>query len=335
MKRLKGLDSIRFICAIFVVLGHFGLPFTGTFANSRSSGLLQNSLKLAELIFNGPAAVIIFFIISGLVIHYAYVGHQVIPLGAYYSRRLLRIGIPAIIAIILYKIFHFEFKAPEFGTLWSIFCEIIYYLLYPLLFYIRKQVDWKYIISLSYIISLVLLFANLDALSAGHQGYPALGLLTWIVGLPCWLMGCWLAENYSKFKVLPHYKIQLLRALIILVVLGLRIAKFHISSVFASNCFTLNAFAFLGCIWLGYEIMYFQYKEPNKITENLGKWSYSLYLIHPVTPLILVFFKLDFLKLNHVALIGCALLFSYLFYKVVEKPSHRFSRFICLQFTTG
>jgi len=130
-------------------------------------------------------------------------------------------------------------------------------------------------------------------LKAEHNGYPVLGLLTFIIGLPCWLMGCWLAENFQNFQILSFKRIYILRLFIIFIMLVLQIIKFHAPTVFASNCFTLNLFAILGTYWLGYEIKYFIFNKPNQIFEYFGKFSYSLYLIHVLVPSISTYFKFD------------------------------------------
>jgi peptidoglycan/LPS O-acetylase OafA/YrhL len=71
MKRIEGLDSIRFVLAFIVLVGHMGLPLPD-FVYFDSVYLI-NLLKLFGLIFNGPAAGIIFFILSGFVIHYPFI----------------------------------------------------------------------------------------------------------------------------------------------------------------------------------------------------------------------------------------------------------------------
>jgi peptidoglycan/LPS O-acetylase OafA/YrhL len=62
MKRIKGLDSIRFICAIYVLIGHLGLPLPEILSSASTNNNLKNAGKLIGLIFNGPAAVIIFLL---------------------------------------------------------------------------------------------------------------------------------------------------------------------------------------------------------------------------------------------------------------------------------
>jgi peptidoglycan/LPS O-acetylase OafA/YrhL len=301
-----------------------GLPLPSVFTDGKSKYLTDFG-KLAGLIFNGPAAVIVFFIISGFVIHLPFKDdYNKLNIKKFYIRRLTRISVPAIVIVFLYRLFNVELTPPQFGTLWSIICEVIYYVSYPLLLVFFKMIRIKYLVAGTYILSLALLLLNLDSLRAAQNSYTALGYLTFLVGLPCWLMGCWLAENYNKFKEPSRLKMLFWRLIIILVAFGLRIVKFHVAGVIASNCFTLNLFAFLATYWLALEINFYINKMPNKMLEYSGKWSYSLYLIHPLVLPILLYFGLTtrFVNLHYfVIIISCVL--AYVYYLLIEKPSHK------------
>src|ERR1700750_1834830 len=96
MKRIKGLDTLRFILALWVVIGHFGLvplPVSKeTIYGELGVGLYNNMIS-------GPAAVIVFFVISGFCIYYPYRNSDSILLGPYYTRRYIRILTPMIFAL--------------------------------------------------------------------------------------------------------------------------------------------------------------------------------------------------------------------------------------------
>lgn len=321
MKKVQGLNSIRFICALIVVFGHFDTPLPPIFYTSQLGRLFMTSV-------NGPAAVIIFFVISGFVIHYPFKDAGSIDLMPYYSRRLLRIGIPAFITILIYHFLHMEMLPPRYGILWSIICEIIYYIIYPILFYIRKFLKWEYIILIFYVIGNVLLLNNLNVLKQLHNIYPALGLSTWLIGIPCWLVGCWLSENYSRFKIISIQKIWLLRITFFVLCSLITIVKFHLNFFLASDCFTLNLFSLFGCIWLGFEIMYYSVSKPSKILEWAGNWSYSLYLIHPTAPaLVLIYLNImgGGIKYYSLTVVIVSLICAYVFYLIIEFPSHKLS----------
>ena len=100
MKRIEGLDIIRFILAFIVLVGHMGLPFPDF--NSINNIYIIYFFKLFGLIFNGPAAVIIFFILSGFVIHFPFINnYNKINIQSFYLRRLIRIIIPVLFMLIL------------------------------------------------------------------------------------------------------------------------------------------------------------------------------------------------------------------------------------------
>jgi peptidoglycan/LPS O-acetylase OafA/YrhL len=68
----------------------------------------------------------------------------------------------------------------------------------------------------------------------------------------------------------------------------------------------------------------------------LGRWSYSLYLVHPIALIVMRRYSphLFETRLGWVFGFGAVLLFSYLFYLAVEKPSHALARRVRL-FATG
>src|SRR4051812_16239854 len=98
--RLKGLDSIRFVCALWVALNHVG------FFNRAASPLPHFFQAAIGVLVNGPAAVIAFFVISGFCIHYPFRhgGSPFVP--EYFCRRFIRIGIPMVIAMVLVNRLH-------------------------------------------------------------------------------------------------------------------------------------------------------------------------------------------------------------------------------------
>jgi peptidoglycan/LPS O-acetylase OafA/YrhL len=152
--------------------------------------------------------------------------------------------------------------------------------------------------------------------------------LTWLIGLPCWLLGCWLAENENHFPALTIRQIWPLRVGIFLVMVVLRIVKFHLHTPLASNCLTLNVFAILACFWMGLEIAHFKQTQASRFFEWMGEWSYSLYLMHPLSIGVLALLGLSAVvssgnEVLHLFTVGSAFLLAYVFHLVFERPSHR------------
>jgi len=325
MKRILGLDSIRFICALIVVLGHFGLPWP-KFLSADGAGVFSLVGKVSGLMICGPAAVIAFFVISGFCIHYPFQNANKIDLLPFYTRRLLRIGIPAAIAFLWFKFLKMDLEPPSYGIFWSIICEIIYYLLYPLLFLLRRYVNWSTMFLVSFVVALIFMIANIHMITGGY--YPEFGFMTWLIGLPCWISGCWLSENYTKFSILKSYQIWILRIFMIIVCMILVTLKFHSTNVLTSYPFTLTLFAPIACCWLGFEIRYFQIHQPSPQLESAGKWSYSLYIFHAMAFAVWKHFDLFVRIPNNALLIIASLLISYAFYLLIEKPSHKLSVYV-------
>ena len=137
--------------------------------------------------FNGPAAVIVFFVISGFCIHFPNRQRfEVRSWRLYYARRYFRTLIPMTAALILAIPLKVPFGLFTDSVLWSLLCEEIYYLIYPGLLSLRDRMGWRYLMALSWSASLFVLLTNIHT-----DIYPAYGWkLNWILGLPCWLMGC-------------------------------------------------------------------------------------------------------------------------------------------------
>src|SRR5690242_18982998 len=102
-----------------------------------------------DILFCGPAAVIVFFVISGFCIHYPFRGVERLQVSSFLARRYIRIGIPALAAMglagwtgvqaLLLKSPSFAFTLDAIrhvndghtGLIWSLVCELIYYTCYP------------------------------------------------------------------------------------------------------------------------------------------------------------------------------------------------------------
>lgn len=314
MSRLKGLDSIRFLAALVVVLGHFGGP--PILENLGESFVGYKILHgLYSCLFNGPAAVIVFFILSGLVIHYPYHKGKTFDLSRFYLQRYVRIGIPMIVVALIALIAN---RIEDIGIFWSLYAELIYYTLYPLVLIIKKRIGLKPLIAITYFIGLILIYTipyeNTNA-------YVDMGIYyTWIIGLPCWLMGVYLAENIDSEYKGNFSKLVLWRFGIYGLSVILRIVKFHTD---LSNLITLNLFAFIVCAWLIEEVKYYKKRPAMNALEWSGTWSYSLYICHLLAATFLaMLFTFQPPLIQWVYVFMGTLFLSYLFFLVVEKPSH-------------
>ena len=322
---INGLDSIRFALAFIVFLRHLQDPLHGVLAQT-PNGFLRVIKMGWDVMFNGVGAVMAFFIISGFVIHYPY-RDQRPQTAPFLVRRWLRIGIPLLVISGIASCFHIFWKIP----VWSLYCELIYYTLYPLL--IRIPGSWKTKFMVAFALSLVLIstLAPDDWRSLFHQtdvhydgAYWQLGpALTWIIGLPCWLLGVMLAQELPLIRTkVSTTGIWTIRATVVIAGIVLNILKFHF---FLSYLLSMNFLAILLYVWIKKEIVYSREHRPISFFEFLGTFSYSLYLCHNV----IVYLLSPVLPVNmftYLPIVCLTVFISWLFFRAFEQPSHGLSR---------
>ena len=322
-ERIAGLDAIRFICALIVVLAHTGRPPLTAWADTSTwfGWFIDGS---AGLLFSSAAAVIVFFVISGFCIHYPFARTLKIPsVAGYLPRRYLRIVVPVIIATWLGSYVGIGLRLFNGTILWSLAAELIYYTLYPLLLLLRRRVgSWIPPLIASFAAALLLVALHPDA-----KEYPSFGLeFNWLLGLPCWLAGCALADRVAAGKFAPSLKnIWPLRLAVWAAMTLCMALRFHSPIGYP---WSLNFFALFAAVWLAFEISRFFTHKPSRILESLGLWSYSLYLTHKASAALYAKLGIpDFgVYLTWALRLAFILALAYLFYLVVEKPAHWLAR---------
>ncbi|MBA2350663.1 MAG: acyltransferase family protein [Burkholderiales bacterium] len=331
MGKIRGLDSIRFVCALFVVIYHIGAaPIFG----DSPDGLARVLTGLLREMFNGPAAVIVFFVISGFCIHYPHRNGAPVLLGAFYTRRLLRIGLPMLIVMWASEYAGVQREVMQHGIVWSLIAEIIYYLIYPLLLILQRRFGWQRLIVVAFAIAWSLALALPDSGTQAFEtlaepgDYAAYGsALNWLIGLPCWLLGCLLAERSDALPSTYTANIWFFRLGIIAASYAAVILRWHLPGVSISYPWSLNVFAILAYFWLRREIVFSRRHAPLASLEWAGTWSYSLYLTHLPCALIagkvLATVGTGHAITDNLATLAAALLGAYLCFLVIERPAHR------------
>ena len=318
MKRILPISSIRFILAAWVFLSHFPYPIlTGPQFNP----ILRVARFLLHNSFNGAAAVMAFFVISGFCIHYPNrKGFEVPSWTAYYARRYLRILLPMGVAIALAVPIKLKFGYYVNYILWSLVCEEIYYLIYPALLRIRDLVGWRVLMALAWLGALLTVLTNPAA-----KEYHEFGLaLTWALGLPCWLMGARMAERLDLFysRSVAEVQIWAWRGGIWVLSVASSILRFHENIGFP---WTLNIFAIAVACWLEREISYHRETRAPRL-ERFGEASYSVYLTHMHGAMLASLVIALQAPWSWWLTLVVTVLFSSLFYWGVERPSHRLAR---------
>jgi peptidoglycan/LPS O-acetylase OafA/YrhL len=195
MARVGGLDSIRFVCAFIVVLFHFGLVSRAAFGTD-PRGLAAMSRAVLGCLFDGPAAVIVFFVISGFCIHFPFRRDPAVNIPAYYSRRLIRIGVPALVALCLWTWVGVKLEPQDAGIFWSIICEVEYYLLYPVLLRLRLRFGWWSLIVVSQVLAYILALSHIPDIQRVVGSYSLYLMHPVVPGLL--LMSIWLRPHLSS-----------------------------------------------------------------------------------------------------------------------------------------
>src|ERR1035437_1907939 len=161
---VSGLDSIRFICALWVFFGHGAAPaIPNPFVDDSAAyfafrGFFGN-------LWSGPAAVIVFFVISGFCIHYPFAGSNKRPrLKEFYTRRFLRLFIPVCAAVPLSRLVGVCLTPFQDAILWSLLAELIYYLCYPFLQGAHLRFgSWRGIVTASFAVAFAVVATNPSA----------------------------------------------------------------------------------------------------------------------------------------------------------------------------
>lgn len=321
-QQIRGLDTIRFFSALWVVLSHGAAP--PVFENiGRAQGAARLLGAVFDTLFCGQAGVILFFIISGFCIHHPQACGRLLHVPSFYARRILRITLPLGATLLCIRVWTPELSGFFHLVAWTLVCEVIYYIAYPALRFVAEKAGWLRLIGAAYAVSyLVIAVAAPDHACCGSLGWH----LNALVGLPSWLLGCQLAESFLKRKPAVRAPgIWLWRGgtwAASMLCMGL---MFHAG---IGLPWSLNAFALLGYHYIQAEISYFRAIPPAHIFELLGMASYSMYLTHLIalhlvhghggSPLetwlrwLLSLFVVP-------ALAG-------IFYFLVELPAHQFAR---------
>ena len=351
-RRFLWIDFLRGMSALAVTLHHLtsigwlGMMHLG---ESGSSWFDRLCSLLAIPARFGGSCVVLFFIVSGFCIHYPQTAaDKKLNLVVYARRRFLRIY-PPYIAAIVFALVLVQIVAPanyagssvaqiienvfmvqnyHAGSiaadpvLWSLPVEAELYLTYPLLLAIYLAKGIKIAVGGLVIISLI-------ATVAGAFGWAAAAvnfLQYWLI----WFSGAIVAQ-WVRVDDVPRVNRIAWSVLILasLAALSLSLSRIALGQVL---CF---AGAYFCVFWLGMSL-------PSRLKwledpvaqpfQLLGRISYSLYLVH--YPVLLacaelymrVFGAKPANFLVSLSFVPVCILTAYVFYKLIEEPSHKLAR---------
>lgn len=328
---IGGLNAIRFLAAMCVVVGHIGLMRSTDLIDTNP--LIRAVQIISRIAFNGPFAVMTFFVISGFVIHWPTTRDERLDVRAFYVRRVVRITLPAAIAFASGLLTGSPMSPPNRGIYCSLVCELAYYVAYPAM-HLLAQGDtrrWRTIVLASWGLTLTVVSTHLHSIQS-NRDFHAFGWHTALIGLPVWLTGVYMAQTWRARSVTPLRSfIYWLRTSIFVLQALLVAARFHAPGILGSNVVLLLSTTPLIYYWLKAEMDF--YRSTHRLwkwLEAQGNWSYSLYLCHMLSwPLLLATgINLEWVPqdVEPILKISLGFILSLVFHTAVEQPSHTLAR---------
>ena len=311
ISKIESIDGLRAVAALAVVLSH------GFYLHNGQVNYLGFKLINAFFYSHGISAVLIFFMLSGLCIHLPVANGKPFKIGAFFIRRSLRI-LPTL--IVAYGFIYYlkllrpsvDFDAPT----WSLWVELFYYAIYPLLYIISTKITTTNLllssISLSIFATCLLSFPT-NFHGGNNVFYNAM------MGLCYWIAGMFLAELIAKKKEpkFPRFLLSMnlsaLRALVVL----LDAAAYTLYHLYKLP-YTVSLASISPLLFL---YVYREIGETkfNYILINIGIFSYSLYLFHQ--PIMQLLNSVDSEFTTSVSALIVVIAACYIPYFLVEKPS--------------
>jgi peptidoglycan/LPS O-acetylase OafA/YrhL len=359
-RRYRSLDGVRGLAAVVVVIHHalltvpqLAAPYFGTPLSTSQPGWWLVYTPF-HLIWAGTEAVYLFFVLSGIVLMMPLLSGRVFHWLAYYARRILRLYMPVIAAVIfgaatiiivgrstaeqlgpwmtgrspVYTLDMFLRDITLVGgtsggitPLWSLQWEVIFSLalpLYALIVLTLRRLWW------------VKLGATLVLLAiAPFTTVPALFYL------PMFLIGALLAVRWERVRAFSETHIDGRRGLwpaIALVAVLMTVSTWMLRP-FDVDTAVLQACQVLPVVGVAMLILCFAFWSPmrafaeSRLCQWLGTISFSLYLVHePIIVGVRVLTETRSPWLGMAISIPLAFLVAVFFARFVERPTHALAR---------
>lgn len=360
-KRVYFLDSLRGLAAASVVITHLAGSFVG---ESLTKGILQSF---------GRSAVILFFILSGIVLSMSLQKNEKLTWNCYISfliKRFFRIYLPFLVIVILSYILFIVIQ-PQFilglsdwfnavginistvdlienllmtgnrvervdPVIWSLIIEIRISFIFPILYFVIRKKGWK---------TLLLLTGVAFALGTGilyliGQKF-LIGQTIFHIGF--FIMGIAIFLHQSKLQTfIVKARLPLLAVSLFLYFYNMLLNIMRFENIQVVSDFLVGAGA-IGILLVCYHSSRLQQGLRKLFYDELGKYSFSIYLVHcvvfiPLTHLLYPY-GLNFIMIEvaSVPLIG---IFAILVYRWIEQPSQLLgviasNKISAYMFTTG
>lgn len=345
-ERLRYIDALRGIAALFVVWLHAAATFPMTSPETAATG--GAFTRIPGFIDVGHIGVVVFFLISGFVIPFSILPDRAAPVGSFVIKRILRIypaywlSVP-LAALVVFWIWGTQFTLRELlvnltltqdifgvraaeGVYWTLLVELAFYALCVVLLVTGSLFNTRRVAILAAALGLVFI-----AIAASHwlkHQFITSSAPYWFLNLSVMLCGALFRSRWSATAPRDHVADVLLAAMAACYVVLLPLAAL-LSLGPKNNEPATYAIGFL--IFLaGTRVV----RIETRVTDWLGRISYSIYLFHVIVFLAIEWWLLHRVptgaawRTQHIAVyiaIGVAvtLAVASLVYRVVEKPGIR------------
>lgn len=352
----RGLNSLRFFAALFVVLGHIPM-------NQSSVGLPAHTTAVFS--YKGEPAVAFFFTLSGFLITYLLLEELRrtgdVDVGKFYVRRICRIW-PLYFAVVFFGLFFYNALLPLLGIpyevkyepgtalllyalmlpnvmnafysvggilnpLWSIGVEEQFYLTWaPAVRRLSRHVPR--LCATVFAVSLLLFLLSHFDVFGPHAGKRLVGQLKFHFMAAGGLCAWWLHRRREAFLALPPFRSRILQGLLFALLLD-----WYLTGFLRWNWWAAEVLQILLYSWLIVTVA----ANPRNVIpvgdrafDALGNVSYGMYMLHMIAvyATTALFQRTDWWKgslplyfASYYALaIGGTILLALLSYRLLERP---------------
>lgn len=366
--RVSSLDGLRGVAALVVLFHHALLTMSGFasvyWAAPFPAYVAPFAFTPLHAIWAGPEAVLVFFVLSGVVLTVPAVRGRALPWRAYYPSRLIRLYLPVVFAVgfalLLARLWprttdaadspwiqmHNEAPTLSIGLknalllsgttwlnspLWSLQWEVLFSLLLPV--YLWVALRWGrggWLIIGGLLLTLILIGET--------AGIAALRFL------PLFGLGSLIAVNIDRLNTLPRRfdgsRWSLLAQLAI-VVGALLLLTFQwwpggsLPAALKPVCSVAVSLGAVAIVLVAVCLPRAQRLLTSRALLAAGSISFSLYLVHePILVTLAVIAPADMSWIAPVVGIPLSVAAGWLFYLLVERMTHRFARLLASRIAT-
>lgn len=346
------LDLIRFLAAFAVMACHFRSTFFVEYSllpTSQQNPAIFSFYSLTRL---GEEAVLVFFVLSGLLVGGKAIKRIVngsFQIKSFVIDRFVRIMLPLVSALIMYipialafnlplsvtnwvgSLFSVQFilTGPAFETLWSLSYEVWFYILtFSIGVIMSRRIK---VTSYKYAIGCLMLFLAMMV----------------FVKLECYYLFIWILGALALWKILPRNNLILGLSFIVWMITIVLLQYSSGSHFIGDNSLNMGGFRKIISLLFGLSFSIFvqqiiQTRPTNKflirlnsVGTKLAVFSYTLYLTH--MPVVRLLSGLGFPKSETISLSSCmlyiaemaiGLIVAYAIYWVFERNTTKVKNFI-------